>query len=110
MKQFPNWLYKKDVKDFIQDRIHDGIKDFESLDELDQDKLVVMAMSLLEGDSYSCIINADDYDTMLGEMMRYIMTNSNENAYSLAETLRKNAIQYFTEDFNLIFEEMIKWQ
>lgn len=103
----PTYLLKdKNITKLIGNFILQGAATFSALDDIDKEELTIMAMSNLKGDAYTVIINADDFDSTLKYMMRFIHSGDSYDALMLAETMRANAIQYFAEDFEYVFNEL----
>lgn len=106
MKQLPTFIYNKDVIEMIDKLImDDGYADYDSVDIIDKERLVVKLIGLLGTDAYTAITEADNFADTLCNLMQYMTTCSIEKSYDLAETMRKNAVQYFDNMLTELFHE-----
>lgn len=96
----------KNITALISNFIAEGITSFSGLDDMDKEELLVMAMSGLRDEAITAITHADDVDSTLKYLMRFIHRGGIDNALTLAETMRDNAMQYFSEQFETIFNEL----
>lgn len=103
----PKCFYQPFILQLIDSHISNGITSYDDLEEIDKDELTVKCMAALDNDAYVAITEADDYKTMIKYLCEYINHGGSDKAYDLAEKLRTNAISYFSNELNQLFQERL---
>lgn len=106
MRIIPRVYYHKDIIALINSYIDDGFTSYHSLPEIDQERISAECIKILGTDAYDCIIQSDDFDITLHHLKQYLLTGQREYALDLAETMSKNAVQYFTNIMDSLFSDM----
>jgi translation initiation factor 2B subunit (eIF-2B alpha/beta/delta family) len=60
---------------------------------------------VLGGDAYNCIIDHENFDQTMHHLKQYLLTGERDYALDLAETMRKNALEYFADALDSLFDE-----
>lgn len=102
----PKYLQDKEFLRLVDDLIlEEDKKCYSDVDELDKEKMAMMAMSLLRSDAYVVITDSDHYEKMMTLFFGYIKESSIDNAIELASQLKTNAIDYFHDTFCELFTD-----
>lgn len=107
MDRFQSYCYDQKIINAITKLIDEGYTSFESLEDIHQERLATMCLKYLGTDGYNCIIEPENFSQTIHHLIRYMETGQKEYALDLAETMNKNAIEYFSDDLNRLFEEIL---
>jgi hypothetical protein len=99
----------KGLSKLIDDLIDCGRESFSSLRDTDKKELTAHCIRILGDDAYVCIINSEKFSDTLVSFKRFLTSCMHDEAIEMAEIMSQNAIKYFEEDLNSIFEERISY-
>jgi hypothetical protein len=105
MKIIPNVYYHKDIINLVDGYLEEGYSDYDALDDGHKESLSTLCIKVLGNDAYEAIIDEKYLHLTLHHLTKYMLLGSREYAYDLAETMRKNAINYFSDVLNDLFNE-----
>lgn len=106
MRFIPKCYYNSEIIKLVNYYISEGYTSFRSLDENDQDKLTEKCIQVLGNDADRCITDIDEFSQTLHHFKNYLLTGKKEYAFDLAETMRRNANQHFSEVMDQLFADM----
>jgi hypothetical protein len=108
MRFIPQCYYHSSILDFIKDKIdYSGIKSFDYLDDIDQEKLTTLCMDTLGHDAYQVLIEGDNTDNTITHLKKYMLTADMDEAYELLSSIKKNAVQSIKNHMNDLFEDIL---
>jgi hypothetical protein len=107
MIHIPVFLFDKNITKNIKHLINIGYKSFNDLIDFDKEKLIVQIIDSLGNDAYNLIIDSPHFDKTLSYLKDFLISDSVNSAFSLAKTIRRNAIEYYTDDLNNLFDYWI---
>ena len=110
MIDIPLFLFEKTFTKSIKHLINIGYTSFDQLIDFDKEKLIVQIISSLGNDAYNLIIDTPDFDKTLSHFKHFLLSDSINSAVSLAKTMRKNDIEYYTDKLNSLFDYWINEQ
>jgi len=102
----PLYLYTPEITHLIQDYIYDGFKSYEDLSDYEKSNLTVAAMNALGEDAHEAIVEHEDLRLVIHHMKMFIKTAKKEYATDLAETMAKNAVEYFDRSLSELYSEI----
>lgn len=106
-RTIPNCFYNQEIINFIDLWIDEGYEVYYKLDIGLKEKLTSLCIKQLGDDAYSCIIEPNDFTQTLHHLRKYIESGQREYALDLAETMRKNAVEYFDNVLSELYEERL---
>lgn len=104
MNLIPTCYYNKPLLNLIDSLVEEGYSSYSSLSVADRDKVTVQCMETLGDDAYFCML---DSDKVIPNLKKFILSCNEEDAISLAKTLRKSADSYFNDVMAWLFEERV---
>lgn len=107
MKTIPNCFYNKSLKKLIDNCIDDGFASYSSLDDIDKELIAAECIDALGDDSYPCIIEPAQFSQLLNHFTKFLRTAQSEYSNDLAQTMSKNATDYFADDMDHLFSERV---
>lgn len=99
------YYHHPEIVEVIDLWIGDGYKSYHDLSDGIKEQLALLCMKHLGTDAYSCIIEPDNFTQTLHHLMKYMETGQKEYALDLAETMNKNAVEYFSDALSELFDE-----
>lgn len=103
MNNIPRFLLTDEIIDPIKIFIERGYKSFDKLIDFDKEKLITKIIKILGTDAYNLIIDSDNFDKTLHYFSEFLISESVNDAFKLAKTMRENAINYYADNLNDIF-------
>ncbi len=107
MTSIPRFLFSKEITDNINHLIQIGYKSFNQLIDFDKEKLISQIIKTLGNDAYNLIIDSEHFDKTLNHFSDFLLSESVNDAFKLAKTMRQNAIEYYADNLNDLFEYLI---
>lgn len=104
----PQYFYNKSITTLVDSLIRCGYSTFDSLSDFDKSELTAECLKVLGNDCYNAIIEHDNFELTVEHFVRYLLKGSHSDAYELAETMRKNAVEYFTDEIEELFSERLE--
>jgi hypothetical protein len=104
MSNIPQFLLCKEIKDTVKNLINIGYDSYNQLLEFDKEKLTSKIIKILGTDSYNLIIDNDDFGKLLNHFSNFLISDSLNDAFKIAKTMRKNALEYYKDNLNDLFE------
>jgi hypothetical protein len=101
----PQCYYHQNIIKLIDYYISEANTSYSSLEEIDQDTLTAECIKVLGNDAYVCLIETDNLENTLGDFISFLFNGSMSSAHDLAETMRKNANEYFSPILDRLFAE-----
>ena len=95
--------YTPAIIKLIDALIEDGYTSYRDLRDIDKYEISAQCIQALGDEAYSCIIESPDFNSTLSHFKKYLLSVNNDDAIDLAEMLRENAINYFSEAMDSIF-------
>lgn len=90
----------------IKSHVGNGYDSFAVLPAIYKDNLIATCVASLGNHGIECITESHDAFLVLHHLMRYLTTGSKTHAADMAETVKKNAMEYFSNDLEEIFTEI----
>jgi len=100
-------MYRKEITALVDSLIRCGYESYATLEEVDKDFLTAECLKALGTDCYNAIIEHDNFEATVEHFVRYLLKGSHSQAYELAETMRKNAVEHFTYEMDQLFAERV---
>lgn len=100
--------FDREIVKFVDLWIEDGYKSYDDLELGLKEKLTTLYIKQLGTDCYDAIIEPEDFTQTIHHLLKYIETGKREYAFDLAETMSKNAIDYFSKDLSHLFEDRLE--
>ncbi len=103
-----NMNYAQQLIKEIDLLIENGNTSFLNLDDTDKDTLITLKIKSRKNNAYECITDANDTQEIVNAMGKFIFLRSTDSAIELAESMRDNAIQFYTSDLTELFNERLQ--
>jgi hypothetical protein len=104
MNNIPRFLFNKEIITNINSLINIGYKSYSNLIDFDKEKIISQIINILGNDAYNLIIDSENFDKTLNYFKDFLLSESANDAFKLAKTMRKNAIEYYEDNLNDLFE------
>lgn len=108
MNNIPNFLFSNEIIEPIKILIERGYKSFDKLIDFDKEKLISKIIKILGNDSYNLIIDSENFHKTLHYLSEFLISESANDAFKLAKTMRENAINYYSENINDLFVYLLE--
>lgn len=103
MRTIPTCYYDKSITKLIDSLIDDGYSSYSELRDIDKQEITAQCIQALGDDAYSCIIEPDDFCKTMSHFKKFLITCDSDEIQDMAEVMRKNAIDYFSDDMDTLF-------
>jgi hypothetical protein len=107
MQLIPRCYYDKTLLKLIDNFIRDGHNLYSNLDEIDQELITAQCIDILGNDAADCIVECANITWTLNHFTKFLRTSKSEHSYDLAQTMSKNAREYFARDMDELFKERL---
>ena len=107
MKTIPNCYYDKALLKLIDNNISDGFKSYSSLEDIEKELIAAQCIEILGDDAYTCIIESENFYKTLNHFKKFLRTADQSESYDLVQSMIKNAVEYFTDVMDLLFDERL---
>jgi hypothetical protein len=97
-----NLIKSKEILSEIRDLVDFGATSFESLDDIDQDKLTALAISACDGDLDIVL----SHQALL-KISIYFQTYERDDEIEMTRSIQQCSREYFSESFNQLIQEEI---
>jgi len=93
----------------IDEYISEGYTSYKQLPDDYKSELTVLCVQALGPDEAECIAEHRDFDCVVHLLNKYILSPTHENAYELAEKLKRNTTEYFENHLSEIYSEQFNY-
>lgn len=100
----PRVFYHPSIVKLINHYIDLGFTSFDSLDDLDQEKLAMQCLKITGSDSLTELTD----ETCLKHLINYMDTYDTDYAYQLIVHMKSKAVDYFNHNISMLFEEELE--
>lgn len=106
MITIPLFYYSPSILKQIDFLIDLGYQSFDNLSDADKDILTSECIDVLGEDAYSCIIE-ENFMSTVSQFKKFLLSRNKEDSHNLADVMRENAVNYFGESLNQLFDERL---